>query len=196
MPNLPTAPALQPSQVRGEFGHVSRTGYCENCSRSGVGLYPPCRPVLRPRNTHTARDCIPDHVRTEPAGHLACPGRPAQTARDESRHGDRRVRSGWTRRHSRRTGPFDRGRVARLSIDHTDEAVGSAPKSPSTGIFGRRAENGRTLTEGGGVKGQQTRGRSGSRSASKSSPHHKRRSSRYLPGLCAQRSPWPPLASS
>ena len=35
-----------------------------------------------------------------------------------------------------------------------------------------------------------------SHSASKSSPHRKRRSSRYLPGLCAQRSLWPPPASS
>ena len=35
-----------------------------------------------------------------------------------------------------------------------------------------------------------------SHSASKSSPHRKRRSSRHLPGLCGQRNHWPPPASS
>ena len=33
-------------------------------------------------------------------------------------------------------------------------------------------------------------------SVSKSFPCRKRRSSRHLPGLCGQRSPWPPPASS
>ena len=69
-------------------------------------------------------------------------------------------------------------------------------QSQSTGIVRRRAENGRTRTEGGRVQETINPRMAPSHSASRSSPYRKRRSSRHLLGLCGQRSLWPPPASS
>ncbi len=152
--------------------------------------------LLRARRSSAARNRISHYFRAQPSCHLAWSPRPAEGRLDERRHGDPGMRPRRNGSCSGGAGPIARCRTAELSVDHADEAGGSAREPESAGNLRRRVENRRACLEGGRFEGHQRPRMAPRRSVSKSYPRSRLRSSRYLAGLLDPPSRSQPPASS